>query len=177
MKRITKEIARDVAKRMVTDTIGKELTKVKTEASLICASAITEVTPKEVLVVFHNHKSYVNTCRRLTPCFNGERLREFEVNDLPTNQNSSWNRIIDCDEANFTILKKLDQELSKLELLRNDTLHQIEATLLSLCTPKKIKEHFPEAYDYLPLDKEEISSTICLPISNLQTILKKFENN
>ena len=72
------------------------------------------------------------------------------------------------------IINSLKANLDKIVSEQKAFKTKVEATLLSLGTYKRIKEMFPEAYDYIPTEnKEENTTAIALPIQELQDIFKQ----
>lgn len=174
MAKIKQTLAQAIAKKMVTDTIGKKISDLKTEMSERAIMVVNSQTPPDILAAYNKYPSYIRETSYLTPVFNGLNESSIRVNrDFPSPYGNS--KAFEVDRETYEYFQdsrlKLRTLNNEYELLQN----KIYATILSLSTPKNLKEKFPEAYALLTSETlSEQITTVALPIEEIQSLLLKY---
>jgi len=173
MKRIGKILAADIAHSMANDTIGKEIRKMEDEIQNKSYSIAVSKVPKEVMDFYLKYPQYTATCSYVAFRY-GTSTEKYATlsNSIPAiNGNQPYIDLLVSDYEWITN-KKID--IKELEDKKQKMINQIQSTLLHLATPKRIKESFPEAYEYLE-EESETCTEISLPIEELQELLAAYK--
>jgi len=173
MKRIGKILAAEIARSMANDTIGKEIIKIEDEISDKSYSiAISEV-PHEVMNFYLKYPQYTNTCGSVSFRYGTSTDKYVSLSDsIPAvNGNRPY---IDLPVVDYEWITNKKLDIKELEDKKLKMINQIQSTLLHLATPKRIKEQFPEAYEYLE-EESETCTDIALPIEELQSLLATYK--
>jgi len=164
MSRVTKEIAKEVAKGLTANHLA-QIEKINEKIATIAVSEASIQTPQEVKDFYKKHPSYCNV--RTSIYLRGENMNQawVQVPALPWKGDGST--LILPAETGAKVqkleLKKRGIEKSMYELRK-----QIEQTVISLRTFKKVQEAFPEAAEFLPKGE-----AVYLPVVNLDVIRKE----
>lgn len=161
MSRVTKEIAKAVAKGLTANHRAR-IEKINGTISAIAVTEILEQTPQEVKDFYVKYPNYCNA--RTHVYLQGETLNQIwaDVPALPWKGDGST--LIVSNEAGAKI-QKLELKKQEIEKSRNTLYKQIEQTMLSLKTFKKVQDVFPEAAEFLPKGE-----AVYLPVVNLEGI-------
>ena len=173
MKRIGKILATGIACSMANDTIGKEIRKMEDEISSKSYSIALSVVPKEVMDFYLKYPQYTNTCGSVAFRYGTSTDKYATLTDsIPAvNGNRPY---IDLHVSDYEWITNKKIEIKELEDKKLKLINQIQSTLLQLSTPKRIKEQFPEAYEYLE-EESETCTDIALPIEELQSLLASYK--
>lgn len=81
-------------------------------------------------------------------------------------------------EVSSQIVGKIDKLRLKIEKLKDEkekTYNSIVSTLLSLRTFKRVKDQFPDAYEYLKEYEDNEKTALSLPIDDILSVIKKYK--
>lgn len=173
MDRITKTIASSMAERMVNDTIGKKISELKYKIGEKGDLVVKENIPSEVFAVMAKWPDYIKKDNHIRVKHDSIQAKySVECNNhFP--DNGAYRRWFEVDRKTLDWFLKKGDELDLLNSEKRKMLLQIEETLLSLRTSKRIAKEFPNAVPYLPT--EEAENKIALPIQELSNLLNKYK--
>tara|TARA_R110000772_G_C13170340_1_gene426984 strand:- start:50 stop:562 length:513 start_codon:yes stop_codon:yes gene_type:complete len=166
MSRITKQIAEDVTKALLSKR-REELKKVKDEYKGIIEHHILSLLPKKVLEVFSDPttKNFLNTSCNFYISGQGiSRTYESISQYLPY---VGGNASVELPKGASTKVEKLMDKAKKMEDNIYSLKNEINASLLALGTFKRVQEQFPEAAEFLP--KTSMPTSLVVNISKLRT--------
>lgn len=172
MKQITKQIASDVARKMVCATIGKSIEALKKEIGARGDEMVRASIPSIIFDVMGKYPGYISKTNGFRLVSDGLecQYRIFANTSYPSNGGCGYFEVnrttLDWFISKGDELKKLESEACKMRV-------QIEKTLLALRTPKRVAEDFEAAMEYLPIEKEE--ARISLPIEELNVLINKYK--
>lgn len=130
---------------------------------------IDDATPsnvKDAYALFPKYFNISSTCMLI--CEN-DSLR-MSCTSHPSKE--SWNPNYEVSREVFRTLFDINAEIEDLHILFDRTKTDIEVTLLSLATFKRIKENFPEAFALIPAEHLTDSITsLAIPIDALRKTL------
>lgn len=173
MKRITRSIAEEVANKMCNATIDKEIDTFRKELNRIGTMLLIDSLPKQIVEAYKHSPSYFKTSESLYVFADDLKRLELATKKLPV-AGGAWANTV---EINRNVYDSLLSDLRKLRDLkdrRNQLYNQIYSTLLSLSTPKKIKEQFPEGYAHIAERAEAKDKQLALPIEDLRKTLSQY---
>jgi hypothetical protein len=146
MGKISQVIARDAAKK-ICEPLYKEWQSKKKELGILVESYIVRDTPKDVLAAYEKHPEYFKTSSNVQ--LEGVGIdRYLYVNwdkRTPVTNSYSWN----VSAKDSPSICKLQNEIHDAEKKYNATVADIENTILTLCTHKRVEEQMPEVYPYV----------------------------
>jgi len=173
MKRIGKILAKEIARSMANDTIGKEIRKMEEEIRNKSYSIAVSKVPKEVMDFYLKYPQYTATSSYVAFRYGVDTEKYATLsNSIPAvNGNQPY---IDLPISDYEWITNKKIDIKQLENKRSQMINQIQSTLLHLATPKRIKESFPEAYEYLE-EESETCTAIALPIEELQELLATYK--
>lgn len=167
MSRITKQIAEEVAAKLV--ATKKEKLK---ERNLVFSQKITELcwhkVPSDIAVLFEEYPQYFNTSSTFRPSGNGWNSQYLSlVQEVPSIYENSFSFEMEVKTSNALLKEhnRNNDEKDKIKMLERDLVH----TLLNLKTYKSVTENFPEAAAYLP---KIVNNTIALNLSDIRNRIK-----
>jgi len=169
---ITKILSEEVAVRLVAP-IQTKIDSTKSEIVDMANKAILEVLPEDLKKCFEKYKSrFINAhCATLR---NGKQeIRLDNLAYFPASTN--WYPSVEVGSQITEKIYKLQLKKEKLEKEMEKTYNSIVSTLLSLRTFKKVKENFPEAYEYLKEYEETNSTVVALPIDDILSTINKYK--
>lgn len=167
MSRITKEIAENVAtklvqsKKQVIDCLRKKLENEVKE------HVIKEV-PLEVMLVFNKNPNFIRVERRVEISGNGWNFQSVYLDKaIPCNNNYKINFIPEAKIANelLLIFNEISDKEKEIKLLKNDLIN----TIYNLRTYKSVELNFTEAFELLP---KIINNSVQLNLSEIRNRLK-----
>lgn len=164
MSIITKTMAAEVAKKL-TEKKAEDLQKTAAKISELFEEMYKETLNPEVLNLFEKHPSYFKS--RTDFQLKGEGLN-YEYVSLSKGLPYSSNIFTPTKTQAAGLRKALDSKERKRKTL-HDLKNEIEITLWSLRSYKKIGEFLPEAIPFLP---EKITTALALNVSDLRQRLK-----
>lgn len=170
MSRITKEIAAEVAKKLLEQKVKKNAERYS-EIQKIVVGIIQSRTPMLVMQNFSQHKNYINTADYVY--LTGPGLNhDYIVLGESVPYDSSMSRTIILEESTSMLLSK---KLEKYQIHRkkNEELKEkTEATIYALRTYKKVKDLFPDAYKFLPPE----NTATCTDLQCISSIIQEINN-
>lgn len=169
MEKITMTMANQIAKQMGESVYGaKQKIAARSLESKVSEYVFAHI-PTEVLDMWKRYPSYFDSKSVITLVSGSVRMRYeyFECQRHP-----AWDgHVLNLDNDQMQIISSLHETLKRVTSDRKAFEYKVETTLISLGTYKRIKESFPEAYAYIPVEKkEETTTAIALPIQELQDI-------
>jgi len=164
MSLITKAIAQEVALRLTAKKLN-EVEALRLNLRNVFTEMYLATIPEEILKLFKAHPSYFEARSSFQLQGNG---CNYEY--LSTNKNLPFSKRLFMPTAEqagilLPLCNSLDAKNKELKELRNE----IEITLNSLRSYKRIRELFPEAAPFLP---EKITTALAVNISDLQSRLE-----
>lgn len=140
----------------------------------IADKVVMDSLPDEVKNCFTKYPGYFITTQCVT-LVNGKLETRVHCSSFPHN-GDGWFPYIPCPNEISEKIKRLDLDVERAKRDREKTENSIVSTLLSLRTFKRVKESFPEAYEYMK-EYEESSKTLpALPVSSILQTINKFKN-
>lgn len=161
MSRVTKEIAKEVAKKLTANHTDK-IEKIGERMAVLAVAHIRNETPKEVTEFYAKYPSYCKTRTNISLRGNTLNQIHLSIEQIPWEGDSS-SSIVPDDLGRE--LQKLEGERDAIQKAKTKLFREIEQTMLSLRTFKKVQGVFPEAAEFLPK-----SATAYLPVVNLEGI-------
>ena len=163
MSRITKQIAQDVTKSLLSKK-RKEYDNVRSEYRGLIENHILSNTPKKILEIFNDSslKKYLN--REQSIYVSGAGIKgtyETLNNEVPAKGGG-----VELPKELASKVEKLTQKSDKMWKEINQLQNEINASLLALGTFKRIKEQFPEAAEFLP--KTSMPTSLVVNVSKLR---------
>lgn len=162
--RITKQIAQDVASKMLVDKY-KTINELDKELGLMVQSFLVAKIPAEVHTVFAKYPDYFDSLRSYY--IHGEGLNCKNVN-VP--------QALPCTGSSFTVTPEQAKEVVKLSNKREDlleaykkALREVETLLYNLRTYANVTKSFPEALPFLPAGQ---NTAVALNIEDVRKLLK-----
>jgi len=166
MSRITKQIAEEVAKKLVAKK--RETLKLRTkEFSEKITKICHEKVPFEVLVVFEKHPNYFHQTSTFKPSGNGWNFQNLNLSHSLPSQAGYFSFEMEVETSN-ELLKEFNKnkdEQKQIDELQRDLVN----TLLNLKTYKSVTENFPEAVEHLP---KIVNNTVALNLSDIRNRIK-----
>lgn len=144
---MTKQLAIEIADKL-TQKLTDKIKELNTHVEKIIKDDYAATIPDEVKKMFKKHRKYFNQRSMSILLGNGNRWYYKEYKDIPM-----------LGEGRYQVSDKVSDEVFKVECEIKDLKEKreklqmdIEQTLFRLVTFNRIKEHFPEAAEYLPAD-------------------------
>jgi len=164
MSRITKEIASEVALKLISKK-SDEIIKLDKEISEIFEVMVLSKLPRAVKETFKSNKVFFNRRKSFQISGNGfDYVYVNTTNEVPYN-NSSF--VATAEESK--ILLPMVNKKTELEVNYRKLYREIETLLYSLRTYSKVIAEFPEAEPFLPAS---ISNKLMLNVSDIRKQLK-----
>jgi len=164
MSLITKAIAQEVAVKLTAKKL-KEVEALRFNLRNVFTEMYLASVPEEILKLFRVHPSYFEAHSEFQLQGNGCNYEYLATtSNLPFSK-SVFTPTTEQAGVLLPLRNSLDAKTKELRKLRNE----IEITLNSLRSYKRIKELFPEAAPFLP---EKITTALAVNISDLQSRLK-----
>jgi len=161
---ITKLIATEVAEKL-TDKKRLEIVNLKTDLSLVFEGIVLKSIPDEVIKLYKKYPNHFETKRSFQLCGNGFEYQYLGVTkDIPHYKSS----FTPNEEDSKLLINKLN-EIKDLKKKYDELFKEIEITLFSLRTYKRVEENFPEAFLLLP---NKTTYAVALNISDLRQKIK-----
>jgi len=162
--RITKQIAQDVASKMLVDKY-KSIAELDKELGLRVQDYLTAKIPAEVNTVFAKHPDYFDSRRSYYLYGEGLNCKSVTIPQSLPSVGSS-----------FTVKPEQAKEIVKLSNKRDDlheaykkALREVEVLLYNLRTYANVTKSFPEALPFLPVGQ---NTAVALNIEDVRKLLK-----
>lgn len=166
--RITKQIAADVAKKLLSKK-NDELSEMQKQLSAKALEFYLETVPSDVLNLYKKEPSYMQSASSITLRgygFSTENIY-FGKNAPSKSQYSAYADL--SQEANKT-LRSLKDKVSDFKKEYDKTRIELEAALFSLRTYKNVEIHLPEATPFLP--KKNDCTSLAINFDDLRNKIK-----
>lgn len=170
---VTRTIAEEVAKKMIQPIIDKIKEK-EAEMQKMADEVVKKSLPEDVRVCFENYPSYFHTTTQVT-LTNDVLQTRVRCSSFPHNGNS-WYPFISCPNEISERIKSFEIDINRAESERDKTEASIITTLLSLRTFNRVKESFPDAYQYMKSYEEKTQTVLSIPVNDIMQTIKKFKN-
>jgi len=172
MAKITMTMANDIAKQMGSAVYGAKIKIAEHSLSIKVSEYVFAYIPVDIIHLWKRYPSYFTSRSVVYLCSASVRM---SYNYFDCQCHPVWEgNTLSVNNSQMEIINSLKTNLDKIISEKKAFETKVETTLLSLGTYKRIKEMFPEAYDYIPTEKKEENTTaIALPIQELQDIFKQ----
>lgn len=167
MSRITKAIASDVAKQLVSKH-QEELKALRTERSKAITELYEKTIPESVLKCFKTNCSYINFQSSIRIIGSGfEKYNNYSLSkELP--YNGSY---LEVSEADGEMILSMDNIIDDKKRAMNELDKSIEVALFNLRTYNNVEKEFPEAFKLLP--KQSINTSLAINLKDIRCKLDK----
>jgi len=170
--RITKSIATYVATQICNATIGIKTAALKADTQSLGLSLVLAQINDDLKKAFKKHKEYFQSTSNINfMCGSLKSIHIYLPENIPSI--SGYSRNFTIERADYETLLEFETAAKTLADERDIMYSQIESTLYSLGTSKKVEEQFPEAVMYLPAEATGITS-ISVPIQDIRGMMKKY---
>lgn len=164
MSRVTKEIAREVAEKLLTLKC-EEVKKLDLKIKEMLEGYILKKLPKEVLELSKKYPTYLNSSNDFSVSGNGFSYQHLNtINKLPCSNTSYEPTPEEAKDLLIVVNKKEDLRQSYFKLIRD-----IESLLYSLRTYNRVITEFPEAVKFLP---NNVSDKLMVNVLEIRNQLK-----
>lgn len=172
MAKITMTMANDIAKQMGSAVYGAKIKVAEHSLSSKVSECVFAYIPADIIDLWKRYPSYFTSRSVVYLCSASVRM---SYNYFDCQCHPVWEgNTLSVNNSQMEIINSLKTNLDKIISEKKAFENKVETTLLSLGTYKRIKEIFPEAYDYIPTEKKaENTTAIALPIQELQDIFKQ----
>lgn len=160
---ITKDHANIIAKEMV-KKMNEKIRLKEEDLSQYITEQYNATLPKDVLSLFNQYPNYFRKAGRVLLKGNGLNSGFNLLKSVCAV--SDYQIALQPDPAAAKIISKSLSEIEKLETKRNQLKVQIEQTLLSLKTYKRIEDQFPEAFALIP--QRGTINAVAIPIDDIR---------
>lgn len=162
--RITKQIANDVAIKMLADK-KKSINEIDRELGLTVQNMLVAQIPAEVLTVFAKHASYFDSRRSWH--INGEGLN-WEVVTIPESLPYKGGAFTPTSEQAKELVKIINKQKDKHTAYKK-AVRELEVLLYNLKTYANVTKSFPEALPFLPVGQ---NTAVAFNIEDVRKLLK-----
>lgn len=164
MSRITKDIAQEVADKMVVPALAQvEVAHKKLKDAMLVI--MQKRTPQIIKDAFAKNPEYFDTNERVYVQGNGFNGQEIKTSERFISKSGNYSTTIQPTEAESKILWDLYVEWEKQNKECVELKSSIFNTLYSLKTYAQVGKNFEEAVPFLP---EKISTELSVPIDNIR---------
>lgn len=170
---ITKAMAEQVATKMV-QPIKDCINKNKSELNDIALRAVKRSLPPGLYELYKQCPGYFNTSR-VVNLVNGSQFIRVEMKEYVPSRDYSNNFICTPEEAEN--VSRITTETDSLLDEKGRVYNSIVSTLLVLRTSKKVKDSFPEAYEYIKEYEEKKTTEVALPVESIMNSINKYKNH
>lgn len=164
MSRITKDIAQEVAEKMVAparEVVAEAYKKLGDAMTVIALNRV----PEAIKETFKNHPEYFDTVQRVFLDGNGFNWVEVYLTERIVSSGGNSSITIQPTDAEHKILWDLHIDYSKKDKECKDLKRTISDTLYGLKTYAQVGKNFEEAVPFLP---EKTSTELSVPIDNIR---------
>ncbi len=155
MSRITKELSKEIAKRLA-EPKKKIIDELKRDLKNFITEKYRKTLPEKVLNF--PLKEYLKESHSIHVTGKGLYRSYFAINKLPCAENGHPYLSLSDEDSEY--YQKTEQKIDKLKGSYNSLLIEIEAMVFSFRTFKKAKEMFPECEPFLPQENESFLPSI-----------------
>lgn len=167
---ITKTIAEQVATKMI-QPIKDCIEKNRAELTDIALLAIKRSLPPGLYELYKKYPGYFNKSR-VVNLVNGSQFIRVEMKEYVPSRDYSNNFICTPEEAEN--VNRITTETDSLLDEKGRVYNSIVSTLLVLRTSKKVKDSFPEAYEYIKEYEEKKTTEVSLPVESIMKSINKY---
>lgn len=169
---VTRTISEQVAENMVAQ-IAAKIKSLSDERQIIAEEAIQNSLPKDLKDCFEKHRSCFQKSSCATLCSGKHEIKIEKASYFPAY--STWYPRVEVGSQVVDRIEILRLRIDRLEDEKEKTYNSIVSTLLSLRTFKRVKEQFPDAYEYLKEYEEAGKTAVSLPIEDILSTIKKYK--
>ena len=169
---ITRTISEDVATKMVAP-IAEKIKNLKEERKNIIDKVVSNAIPQDLKDCYQKYSSYFRESTDVCLCAGTHEIRVNRISPFPSP--STWYPRVETDNSVIEQVDKLQLRIKKADEEKDKMYSSIVSTLLSLRTFKRVKEQFPDAYDYLISYEKKVNNAISLPIDNILSTIQKYK--
>ena len=160
---ITKDHANFIASQMV-KKMSAEIQSHQEALSQFVTDRYNETIPADILDAYKKYPNYFKRASRIL-------LRDNGLNDSfglfkPVCALSDFQAVFQPDTPAAKVISKHLNQIDKLKTKRDSLKKQIEQTLLSLRTYKRIEDKFPEAFALIP--QRSTVNAVAIPIDDIR---------
>ncbi len=170
---ITRTISEQVAEKMVAP-IGVKIKSLSEERIDLANKAVSDALPKDLKECFEKYKSVFCKSQSVTFCNGKQEVRLDGLSYFPAS--TTWFPHIEVGSQIVGKIDKLKLKIEKLKDEKEKTYNSIVSTLLSLRTFKRVKEQFPNAYEYLKEYENIEKAALSLPIDDILSTINKYKS-
>jgi len=172
MKKMSKVLANEIAKKIVNEKYEKIISEIKTEMINKLTPFIEKSIPVEIKECYKNFPSYFKNISNFSVTLNGNCNVDICTEIRYPAKNQNWKEYIELSKKENDYFIKLNRKISDLKIDQKQNIIKIETVLFSLGTLKKITEYLPEALPFIPESfKNENTTTIALPFNEIKNII------
>lgn len=127
--------------------------------------------PPGLYELYKKYPGYFNTSR-VVNLVNGSQFIRVEMKEYVPSRDYSNNFICTPEEAEN--VSRITTETDSLLDEKGRVYNSIVSTLLILRTSKKVKDSFPEAYEYIKEYEEKRTTEVALPVESIMNSINKY---
>lgn len=175
-RRITKAMASDAALKMQEAVYGPQLEAVNKEKDFVGTQIISKYIPSPVIACIKEYQSFFEVYRVVGVFYwrSSNWRSEYIYVKLPYNVPKGA-KYIEISESDYKDLLEFVKVINKLKDEKMEFGERIISALISLKYENKVKEHLPEALEYIEFP---VVKALPEPIYNdIRNILKNAKNN
>jgi hypothetical protein len=167
--KITKTIANEIAIKMC-ENINTQIEECENVKRELVKKAVWEKIPENVKKLWETNSEYIKSEKYIQVFVMGEYNAVSLKESIPFNKNTR-HLLNEKDSNNFVLL---NQKIETLSDLKRKTINEIEKTLVTLGTYKRINDSFPEAIPFLP---KIVNSEMIIDIFTIRNKVNSVLNN
>lgn len=153
--------------------IGAKIKSLSEERIDLANKAVSDALPKDLKQCFEKYKSVFSKSQSVTFCNGKQEVRLDGLSYFPAS--TTWFPHVEVGSQIVGKIDKLRLEIEKLKDEKEKTYNSIVSTLLSLRTFKRVKDQFPDAYEYLKEYEDNEKTALSLPIDDILSVIKKYK--
>lgn len=170
---ITKAIAEQVATKIVkpiAECISNEHDMLNDIVKDIAVRGI----PEQVYDTFTKYPRYFYQTRSVY-IVNGSQVTRVEIKEWLPVSSGGGGLNVPCTAEESEKVSVLQERIEELRDEKSRTYNSIVNTLLSLRNSKKVKEAFPEAYEYIKGYEDKTTTEVALPVETIMKTINKYK--
>lgn len=153
-RKITKTIAQSAAEKIASKIYNDKLEELDNQINLIAELIAKKYIPDEVLRCCEKYPSFIGTNGRIYISTEIEEESGYTCISMWIKGGLSFQKPKDCDylkvsNEDYNAIRRVYDERERVKALRDSCVEEVNSSLLALKSENNIKEHFPEALDYI----------------------------
>jgi hypothetical protein len=173
MSKITKSLAKEIAEIICRKAFTEKVKGIEKEIKDYCSKLAEQTIESDIVKFFSKYPDYVRTRSYFNFVSGGLEPFGVYTNYIPSKESSCY-RTIEVSRDEYEQIRSKHENKRQLNSDHDLLFTQIESTLVSLGTFKRVEEQFPEAAIYLPKASENQTTVIALPIQDIRGLLNKY---